>query len=91
MPQRCTPPVKTVETDVTTAGWDATNGLEKTLLDARADGDEPTYLAALARADLVLPTPPDADCLVAEVSGRRCVLAFTSEPAMRQVLGNGRQ
>lgn len=73
---------------MTAAGWEPTNDLERVLADARSRRDEDTFLAALTHADLVLPTPDDGDVMLADVSGRRCVLAFTSDTAMRHVLGS---
>ncbi len=77
------------------ASWQPDNTLEAVLLAARQRQDQAEFLAALAWADLLLPLsldrPDDPEAVtMVEVAGRRCLLAFTSDRAMRQTLGADR-
>lgn len=77
------------------AQWQPANRLEEMLLAARQRQSQPEYLSLLAWADLLLPLsldrPDDPDAItLVEVSGHRCVLAFTSDQATRHVLGADR-
>lgn len=74
-------------------GWRPQNNLEAVLLAARERSDQKGYLSALTWADLLLPLQPDRPddpeaVTFVEVSGRRCVLAFTSDTAITQVMGS---
>ncbi len=78
---------------MTGAAWRPDGGLEQDLLAARETGDPDAYLRRLARADLLLPLLPEeaaaggpVSWVIAEISGTRQVLAFTSTAAMRRVL-----
>lgn len=73
--------------------WRPANDLEIGLLAAQERHDRDGYLSLLATTDLLVPYPPETPddafgCVVTEVSGRSCMLAFTSEATMADVLGH---
>ena len=72
--------------------WAPANDLEIGLLAAQERHDRPGFLNLLATADLLVPYPPETPgdafgAIMTEISGRTCMLAFTSEATMHGVLG----
>ena len=70
--------------------WEPDGDLERDLSACRQRRDDEAFLRRLARADLLLPLLPDRAgpaWLTSLISGERCVVAFTSVPAMRRLMG----
>jgi hypothetical protein len=79
---------------VSEPSWQPIDEHEQKLWRARMRGDQEGYLRQLVRAALLLPLLPTeaaghgpVSWVSSEVSGQRCVLAFTSREAMRRALG----
>jgi hypothetical protein len=78
---------------VTEPSWQPIDEHEQQLWQARRRGDQDAYLRELARGALLLPLLPAEAAghgpvrwVSSEISGQRCVLAFTSRDAMRRIL-----
>ncbi len=71
--------------------WQPDSDLERDLLTCRQRRDSEAFLRRLAGADLLLPLlpgpPTPVSWLTSQIGGERCVVAFTSESAMRQLMG----
>lgn len=78
---------------VTEPTWQPIDDHERELWRARARGDQEAYLRELAGSAILLPVLPaesggrgPVSWVSTEISGQRCVVAFTSPDAMRRVL-----